>query len=301
MQQLIERPVAAEKKIKTSEDFELCYMRHQYLRRVKFNPSEADMYPYMYIVKNLTRHTFVTYYQLFKIVGMYKDDIVNIGRIHLVSFLGLYDLDQNAVKKAEFDDVFERKNFRKPNDADYLQKNRANFSIFLKQRMEDLVRVCRQKSRNIRGQLSEEYFVFFGRNKPPKNHREILTNHRELDFHKLDFSIFKSIRKKADISTECDTFYFNSVWYVAIPVENKSLAIDDLVNSNYNPYENDHTRKPDDLIIEKESARLYEEYESKSDIKKALILKKFVSRNKKDKNFTKEVALARRLLRRMGD
>ena len=300
MQELITRPTAADKKIKTSEDFELCYMRHQYLRRVKFNPTEDDMKPFMYIVTNLTRHTYHNFSQLFKIIGMYDEDVINIGRIHLVSFLGLYALDQNAVKKAEFEDVFERRNFKKPESADYLQKDRAIFSLFLKQRMEDLVRVCRQKARNVRGQVTEQHFVFFGRNKPPKNTRELLTRHREFEYHKLDYSIFKSIRKKADISADCNMFQFNSTWYVVVAVDQKGLAIDDLMNSNYNPYENYHTKKPDDLIMEKECERLCKGYGVKTDLKKALILRQFVSRNKNDKKLSKEVSLARKLLRK-GD
>ncbi len=301
MPDLVTRPTATEVKVRTSTDFELCYMRHQYLRRVKFNPSEEDMKPYMYIVTNLVRHTFTTYSQLFKIIGMYQEDVLNIGRIHLVSFLGLYVLSQNPKKKAEFDDTFERKNFKKPNDADYLQKNRANFSLFFKQRMEDLVRVCRQKSKNIKGQISEEYVVFFGRNRPPKNRKDILTKHRELDYHKLDFSIFKSIRKKAEISSKCDMFYFNNMWYVAIAIENNPLAMDDLINSNYNPYENRHSWKPDDLLIEMEYDNFLKDYEDKSEVKKSLILKKFVSKNKGNKKYIKEVALARKLLKKIGD
>ena len=90
----VTRPEPSEKKIRTSDDFELCYLRHQYFRRVKYNPTEQEMAPYMGIVANLTKNTFFTYFNLFKAVGMYQDDILNIGRVHLVSFLGLYSLEK---------------------------------------------------------------------------------------------------------------------------------------------------------------------------------------------------------------
>lgn len=301
MQEFVTRPKPSEKKIKTSEDFELCYLRHQYIRRVKFNPTEKDMDPYIYIVENLTGSTFVTYYNLFINIGMYREDVTNIGRIHLVSFLGLYSLDQNIKKRVEFDEIFERNNFKKPNEEDYLQKNRANFSMFLKQRMEDLVRVCRQKVKNVQGKLPDEYFVFFGKNKPPKKIRDLLEHHKELEYHKLDFSIFKSIRKKADISVDCNVFKLNEIWYAAIPVEQKRLTIEDFVNSEINPYANEHCKIAEDLMLEKEYQNFCYDYENKEDSRKMLILKKFVAKNKKNRQYIKEVTLARKILKRLGD
>jgi hypothetical protein len=243
----VNRPEASDKKIRTSDDFELCYLRHQYFRRVKYNPTEEEMSPYMKIVENMAKNTFFTYPNLFKIVGMLYEDVLNIGRVHLVSFLGLYALDKMRDKQKEWIMKFYFEHKANPEEKDYDQKNKANFTMFLKQRMEDLVRICRQKVRNIKGQPSEEYVVFCGKERPPKYPNSLLRNYEELGYKKVNFSIFKSIRKKANVDSDATAFLFGNVWYVAIALKQKNLELEDIVGSGHSPYENTHNMRPDDL------------------------------------------------------
>ena len=249
----VKRPAPPKRKINTRDDFELCLLRHQYFRRAKYNPTEEEMKPYMYIVENLSKNTFFTYFNLFKSVGMYQDDVLNIGRVHLVSFLGLYSLEKMESKKKEFADNTLRYKYREATQADFDQKNRANFTLFFKQRMEDLVRVCRQKVRNIKGKNPEEFAVFCGTENPPKNPKQLLKNHLDFNYKKIDFSIFKSIRKKANVNYDSTMFKFDGLWYVAIALEQTPLEIDDFITSESNPYENFHNMRPDELYEEKES------------------------------------------------
>lgn len=301
----VTRPEASEEKIRTSDSFELCYLRHQYFRRAKYNPTEEEMQPYMYIVANLTKNTFFTYFNLFKAVGMYQEDVFSIGQVHLVSFLGLYALEKSQVKREEFADKFLRFNYKEAENKDFLQKNRANFTMFFKQRMEDLVRVCRQKVRNIKGQPSEEYAVFSSKDEPPKYVYKLLKSYAELGYKKVDFSIFKSIRKKADVNADATIFKFDDLWYVAIALEQKNLELDDLVGSEYNPYQNSHNMSPDILFEQKESEneieRLSHLFNLKSDYRKKVTLSNFIAKNRKKSQYREEVAAARKLLRSLGD
>jgi hypothetical protein len=295
------RPLPPENKINTHNDFELAYLRHQYFRRVSYNPTEGEMQPYMKIVEHFTKNTFFTYYNLFKAVGMYHDDVLNIGRVHLVSFLGLYALDKMDVKKQEFIDNTIRYKYREPDEKDFDQKNKANFTLFFKQRMEDLVRVCRQKVRNIKGKPSEEYIVFCGRTKPPKYPRTLLRNYEELDYRKIDFSVFKSIRKKIRVNHDATIFEFDGTWYVAIALEQKNLDLDDLVGSGYNPYENAHNMQPDDIFEEKESENLHQQFNKRSNYRKRVALRNFVEKNGNRAQYKEEVATAKKLLKSLGD
>jgi hypothetical protein len=327
------RPKASEKKIRTSDDFELCYLRHQYFRRVQYNPTKEEMQPYMHIVCNLSKNTFFTYSNLFKAIGLHLDDIINIGRVHLVSFLGLYALEKMKDKKKAFKVQCQINNGRAAEEKDFVQKNRANFTMFFKQRMEDLARVCRQKSRNVKGQPSEEYAVFCSKNKPPENYHRILKEHEELGYKKTDFSIFKSIRKKADVNIDATIFSFDDIWYVAIPLEQKVLDIDDLIGSPYNPYASDHNMQPDERYLElpikgrnwnlrvkgvteddvkkgktygmtteeKESDHFKALFKKIPRDEKRLILKNFVAKNCEKSQYGEEVAAARKLLRGLGE
>ena len=297
----VTRPAASEDKINHRESFELCYLRHQYFRRVKYNPTEEEMHPFMKIVENLSKNTFFVYVNLFKAVGMYHDDVLNIGRVHLVSFLGLYALSRMEEKKKEFIDKFERYEFRTPDEKDFEQKDKANFTMFFKQRMEDLVRVCRQKVRNINGHPSEEFVVFCGKDSPPKQPRRLLKNHEELGYKRLDFSIFKSFRRKAKVNGDATMFVFDNTWYVAIAIEQKKLSLDDLVGSDSNPYNNEHNMQPDAMYEEKESDRLGALFSGKPRSKKVKILRKFIAKNRLNRQYSEEILTARRLLRRLGE
>jgi hypothetical protein len=297
----VSRPKASKNKISTKNEFELAYLRHQYFRRVKYNPTVEEMQPYMKIVEHLTKNTFFTYFNLFKAVGMYHDDVMNIGRVHLVSFLGLYALEQMDVKKKEFQEKFLRYNYKEAEEKDFDQKNKANFTMFLKQRMEDLVRVCRQKVRNIKGQPSEEYVVFCGDEKPPKYPKKLLRGHEEFGYKKLDFSIFKSIRKKADVNHDATIFEFGGKWFVAIALEQRNLELEDIVSSGSNPYDNVHNMQPDELYQEKESERLYKLFNKRSGYRKSVTLRNFIAKNKNKRQYREEIATAKKLLRSLGE
>jgi hypothetical protein len=301
LQTPIERPTASRDKVTTSENFELCYLRHQYFRRVKYNPTPEEMQPFMAIVEHLTKNTFFTYFNLFKNVGMYHDDVLNIGRVHLVSFLGLYALDKTETKKREFEVKFHVYNGRHAEEKDIEQKNKANFTMFFKQRMEDLVRVCRQKVRNVKGQPSEEFAVFCGTKKPPKKYPILLKQFQELGYKKVDFAVFKSIRKKADVNHDATIFEFGGLWYVAIALEQKNLELDDLIGSEYNPYDNAHNAQPDQNLEEKEVQMFTALFEDRSNYRKKILLKKFVAENKNRAHYKEEVSTARKLLRSIGE
>jgi hypothetical protein len=297
----VNRPPASDTKIRSSSDFELCYLRHQYFRRVKYNPTQAEMQPYMKIVEHFTKNTFFIYQNLFRAVGMYHDDVMNIGRVHLVSFLGLYSLDSAERKKKKFvvNSLIDKD--REPTLEEFDQKNKANFTCFFKQRMEDLVRVCRQKGRNIKGQPSEEYQVFVGKDKPPKLIQKLLKDYHDFGYKKVDFAVFKSIRKKASVNVDATVFEFDGNWYVAIALEQKNLELEDIVGSGNDPYENVHNMQPDELYKEKEYDEFEAIFDKKSNHKKALVLRKFVAKNRNNRHYEEEVATARKLLRSLGN
>lgn len=259
------------------------------------------MAPYAGIISMLSKNTFFVYANLFRAVGMGYEDIQNIGRVHLVSFLCLYSMESSKEKKDQYIERIVQSEYRMPEEKDFDQKNKANFTFFLKQRMEDLVRVCRQKVRNINGYPYEEYVVFCGKENLPKNIYRLMKNYEELGYKKIDFSIFKSIRKKSNVSKDSNVFKFEDMWYVALATDQKKIAQEDIEVSDFSPHDNSHNLRPDEFYIEKESNLLYGVFENKSSFKKIKILRKFIAKNRTNRQYKEEILTARKLLRNLGE
>jgi hypothetical protein len=219
----------------------------------------------------------------------------------LVSFLGLYAIEKmpEKLKKYEVDFHIDNKEF--PQKSDLEQKNKANFTYFFKQRMGDLVRVCKQKVRNIKGKQSEEFLVFYGKNEPPKYLNGLIEEYKSHGYKKLDLAVFKSIRKKINVEVDCTMFKSEDVWYIAIPLEQSNLDLEDIIGSDCNPYENRHNMGPDEILNSHQTVQNLDDFNdwfyNKSDYRKRVTLKKFIAKNKNKVQYKEEIAIAKRLLK----
>jgi len=296
------RPKAEKKKIHSRNEFELCYLRHQYFRKVDYNPTSEEMQPYLNIAANLAKNTFFTYKNLFHMIGFEREDLTNIANIHLVSFLGLFSLEKMPQKYQDFIQLFNRLFGESPDEGELLDKNRANCTLFLKQRMEDVVRVCRQKARNIKGLPTEEFFFYVGTKKPPAILRDLIEKHEKLGYKKLDTAVFKSIRKK--VRPDGPVFRFDGKYYVSVPVEQKSLSLSDFTGAGIDPYDSLHNMTPEEILFDVETADIWEkrqeEFHNKTPTRKAHVLKKFIKNNKNKPEYEEEVKTAKKLLKQLG-
>lgn len=292
--------LAPKKKIHSRNEFELCYLRHQYLRKVKDMPSQAEMQPYMRIVEHMARNTFYTYKNLFLLVGFELEDVINVSTVHLVSFLGLFSMDNMGAKYESFLEAHKTKYGFYPDDQSLLNKNKANLTLFLKQRMEDLVRVCRQKARNIKGLPVEEFYVFYGAKRYPKNLRKLLEDHEKFGYRKLDMASFKSIKKKAN-KKGTEPFKFDGKWYVPVLLEQKTLTALDFAGAGMNPYDSIHNKDPEQLLFEKQDEEQFErrkdQFFNSSKQRQVAILRSFIRKNVKNPLFREEIKIARKVLK----
>lgn len=302
-QGLVFRPKAEKRKIHSKNEFELCYIRHQYFRKTDHNPSEEEMRPYKEIVKHMGKNTYFTYKNLFHMIGFESEDLINIAMIHLVSFLGLFSLEKMPEKYEEFISAHTLKFNKIPQKEDKLSKNKANCTMFLKQRMEDVVRVCRQKARNIKGLPTEEYFFYYGPKKPPKILRDLVDNHEKYGYRKLDTAVFKSIKKRIH-TDDSPVFRLNDQYYVAVPVEQKILSLSDFSGAGLDPHDSIHNKNPEEMLFAQEDNKFWEkkhrEFTRKNKVSKANMVKKFIEENKKRPEFKEEVKIARRFLKNIG-
>jgi hypothetical protein len=301
--QKVDRPKADKKKIHCKNEFELCYLRHQYLRKVDFNPSEEQMRPYFGIVSNLAKNTFFTYRNLFGTVGLESEDLISIGQVHLVSFLGLFSVEKFTDEKLEaFIKSYEVKYRRHIEEEGVLDKNKANFTLFLKQRFEDVVRICRQKVRNIKGYPTDDHYVFYGPKKPPKMLTDLLVDHEKYGFKKMDIAVFKTIRKKAG-ARGANFFKFNDNYYVSVKHEHRNLDLVDFSGAGLDPYDSIHNMSPERIFFDQEDIIFWEnkrvEFDSYPVSRRVKLIKSFISKYKNKKDYKDEIKTARKLLKSM--
>jgi len=297
----IQRPLADKKKIHSKDQFELCYLRHQYIRKVKYNPTQEEMRPYIKISNKFARNTYFTYKNLFEVIGFTVADLESIAQVHLVSFLGLFAIEQSPEKYEDFIDLYKHNNDdQDPSENNILDKNKANFTLFLKQRMEDVVRVCRQKARNIKGQTTDSFFVFVGSKRPPRILRNLLEHHEKLGFKKLDIAIYKSIKKRVKPENE-EFFFFDNKYYVCVPTEQKSLDLVDFSGANMDPYDNIHNMDPERIYFDSQEQEYWQnkknQFNSWTAQERAKLMKIFINRYKDNSSYSDEVKAAKKLLK----
>lgn len=298
------RPAASDKKISCKDEFELCYLRHQYLRKAEYNPTDAEMAPYYLIAKQQARHTYFTYQSLMAAVGLEADDVINIAKIHIVSYLGLFSVEQMEGRYDKFISQHIVKKGIRPDEEAIMNKNKADFTSFLKQRMEDLVRVCRQKIRNIRGIPGDESFTYVGNVQPPEVLINLIEDHEKFGFKKLDIAVFKTMRKRANAMHQA-IFEYEGKWYVTLKTGQTKLELCDLVGADMDPYDTYHYMSPDRILREREETVFWagkrDEFENYEPAKRVGLLKGFIEGHKDLPDFKEEVKLALKMIKEIGE
>lgn len=294
---------SVETRASSRDQFESCYMRHQYLKRVKKQPTREDMEPYNKIVENFSRNTFYIYRNLFLMVGLDLEDVLNNGQVQLISFLGLFALERNPKKLADFKRSFRSRNSIICAKSDVLNKNQANFTCFLKQRLDDMVRVCKQKAKNIKGVIAEEFVVFKGTKRPPKDIEDLLENHEKYGYSSLTTTAFKTIKKRMSNRQEGPIYLDGKVWYVCVPIRKKNLTLTDFTCNNSNPYDNLHNMNPEEVLEKSEGS----DWDGKwllfniaTNSERSDIIKDFIVKNQGNPIFKQELKTAKRFLEQMN-
>ena len=297
------RPDSPKNRVTTDEDWELCYLRHGYIRKVGFNPTPLQMEPYEKIIQSVSKSTYFTYRGLMFSVGFELDDIMNIGRTHLISFLGLFSLESQPKKYQDFVNSYERIKGKPPSRKSILDKNKANLTMFLKQRMEEIVRISRQKARNIKGFYQEEYMAFKGPNKVPSiSRREFLENYSKYGFKKIDLNNFRAAKNKVKYCNPW-IFTFEGQYYIALQTEFRLLSLEDFIGAEINPHDNLHYMGPDQMLSNKEEDSFWSkkllEFDNYGEQRKKKVLTSFIRRNAGKTDFKEELFLARKLLKEL--
>lgn len=283
------------KRISHRDSFELCLIRHKYFRKAKCKPTPLQMSLYDKIVKHFSFRTYYTYFDIFSIVGLDKEDVLSLGYVHLVNFWSLFRIGpkKNKDKYNKFTKRYELRYNVYPDSLALDAKNKANFTIFLKQRMEDIVRICSQKAKNIKGFKVDSSMAFYSKDKFLNNLKLPIKNN---NIKYLSASKFKTIKKRAK-SKDSNQFKWAGNWYISIPLAPRNLDKSDLINSGWNMHENEHNINPESVLVNKENKIQFDKqlnlFQNSSNENKLNIIANFINEKANDPNFVDEISTAR--------
>lgn len=138
-----------ENKTTKKRDFSLRMMRWRYLLKAG-TPKETDLANYNTVIRAVLFSHYNKYVSQFKKVGYDIDDVMSLLKIHTVSFVGAFALENNPKKLDAFKKRFFKINGRTPTDEDILKKNQSDCFYFLKQRISENAAVSSLYGRKMR-------------------------------------------------------------------------------------------------------------------------------------------------------
>ena len=168
--------------------------------------------------------------------------------------------------------------------------------------MEDLVRIIRQKVRNINGMPVEEFNYYSSKNPPPAILRDLITNYEKLGFKKLDPAVYKSIRKR--VNADGPSFSMDGTNYIAVLMEPRLLTAADLVGADLDIKDTFHNLDPERAMQTEQEKKKWEtrkkEFGRKRKSVKIRMLESFVKEHVGIPGFKQEVKTARKLLKALS-
>jgi len=294
------------KKYNFNDNFELLYLRHGYLSRVK-NPEKLDVEKYFGISFITARKIYNKHKNIFEKVGFNQDDIVAIANVYTVSFVGLYSIEENKDKLdrivQKYKDKFGKNTY--PPEKEIERVNRNNLINFLLQKLRHCAVVCGRKSRNIF--VGRDYKGYFAdtENSRPASDCLIRENYKKYGYRKVTIKELKEVKEKAKANNIRDLYDKDGFRIFEINIVSGGVTkedYEDIFNQNKGIY-------ADPLIAmehmetsrEEESAmgKYKEIFNSMDCCEKYDKLSTFVKKYKKDEKYKEEIREARVRMREL--
>jgi hypothetical protein len=130
--------------VKTKENFELRYLRWDYLVRAA-NPTNDELKKFEKSIRYIARTYYKKYQYEFSSSGNQVEDVENVARVHAVSYLGLYSLKSNPNKLKAFKERLVKEGFDPEDETHIDRKENLSLMSFLQQRLEEFALTIRRK------------------------------------------------------------------------------------------------------------------------------------------------------------
>lgn len=289
--------------------FEDLYLKHDYLKRVKdFDQNELKEH------EVTVKVTAKIMYDKFKItynkVGFYYDDIVNISRVYLYAYLGIYSFKTNPDKYEKYKLGFVKTKGRDPSIEEMTIGERNIIINFIRQKLTTCSTFCERKSRNIVvGKNEKKAFAFTEFSIPASN--DLILEHPKTfgyrSLHKVEMELIKknNLNKKNGLFDKDGFKVFEIEQLSQLPVSFQIYVSSgdsdddeavDLLNLSSVP-------SVEDTILDIEEDKDLDvnmiNFESLETSKRKLMLTNFIRKNSDSKYLKEELYTAKKMLKNM--
>lgn len=292
-------PIDPSKHVSTKEHFELTYLRWRYFMRAS-NPSEELIRQYEKAAYKVAKEAFNDHHESMKLSGLEIEDVCNIALVHLISYLGCYSLQFSESGQEKV--VEKRKKAEFP-DEEVKRKDLSNMMVFIQQRMRDLVRVFKQKNKNVLGEHSVAILYQLIDKEVPCTDLELIKAPDKYGYRRVTPSQYKEVKRKLGTYPSTGKFVIGDIIYRYVHNVSTPIWMSDHEHAedirSFNPQPNISPQEEGyELIKRYRMEKLLERYEN-ADLKgKVRMLRKAINFFKK-KKMMQELALANRMLNKL--
>lgn len=289
-------PINPDKFVSTKNEFELTYLRWRYFMRTS-NPSDELIRQYEKAAYKVAKEEFNQNYETMKTCGLEIEDVCNIALVHLVSYLGCYSLQFSKDGQAK---AKEKSTTQLYPEEEIKRKDLSNMIIFIRQRMKDLVRVFRQKNKNVLGENHIAALFQLIDTEVPCTDFELLKSPKKYGYRAVTPSQYRQIRTKLGTHPQVGKFALDGISYRYVRMYISPVWLSDYENDDHisvfgTDPENVPQEKNYEISRRYKLERLLDRYEKLDNKRKIKLLKKAVNVLRKT-NMIPELMLAKGML-----
>ena len=286
------------KKYNYRDDFEMIYLRHEYITKCELNGDYVAEYEG--IVNTTARIMYDKLYPNFNKVGFDRDDIVAITNVYMLGYMGLYSIRKDIPARDNFIERFNKINDRNPTDEEIYKKDRNNMINFLRQRLQHCSTICARKARNITVGKDRRGIFAETKDSLEASEESVLNDYGKFGYRKVTKAEFRESENRSKKKGFVDVLDKDGFKIFKVEMLNNGIKYDEyslLFGSDKTPF----LMSPEENMLFAESNQNLEGYKDEfsalDGVVKRRKLNRFIEKNKGNKHLKKELGLARKWLK----
>lgn len=285
------------KRLSFNDDFELLYLRHEYLEKIERLGKKIDLQwidKYAGIVHTTAKIMFDRLKPNFQKVGFDVNDVIAVTNLYMLYYMTLYSVQTNP----EAMDKLLAGRGPLP-ESEILRLDRNQMINFLRQRLNHCSTLFSRKARNITVGEDRRGFYAETENSQAVQLDLLLTKYKKYGYRKVTAQEYKAAKNEAKMSGSSDLKDKKGFKIVKVEQLNQGLSeydfqllSEDDKGTFYNPPDVIIQNNEEEVALEAFKIR----FENLDENGKRDLLKKFIKTHEGDKKMKNEVKLAKKML-----